>query len=119
MSCFSSSELVYVTDTLMRFLVPTAGRDLAPAIRVAHATPSLDFTRYPFRTQRREIRALAKALPSHRFSSGGRGGPMHSSKPYFRTTCPESLASCEREVHLYLRLNLDRLSVEQVGLVFP
>src|SRR4051812_38008920 len=102
----------------MRFLVPTAGRDLAPAIRVAHATASLDFTRYPFRIQRRNP-ALAKALPSHRFSSGGRGGPMHTSKPYIRTTCPESLASCEREVHLYLSLNLDRLSVEQVGLVFP
>ena len=45
---------------------------------------------------------------------------MHTEPENFELTLhPRSLAPGEREVHLHLRLNLDRLSVQQIRLVLP
>jgi hypothetical protein len=102
----------------MRFLVPTAGRDLAPAVRVSKCHAKLGLHATSISSTTADSGLSQKPFPATVFLRWEGRANAH-----FQTVSlnymPRSLTSREREVHLYLRFNLDRLSVEQVGLVLP
>ena len=98
----------------MRFLVPTAGQ-LSPAV--------CDDARHRLRlpgTLSRTWLAQSEACksPSRPPIPGGRGRAYAISLPSARLGT-EGLASSQGEVHLHLRLNFDRLAIQEVRFVLP
>src|SRR5436309_10247326 len=122
MSCFSSSELYYVSelyysvDTLMRFLVPTAGRNSRPRV-VRGSRTLLRLPGSSSRTSLAKSRACkSPSQPPLFLRWEGKGLRNLTSR------CPlgsGGLASSQGEVHLHLCLNFDRLSIEEVRFVLP
>jgi len=66
-------------DTLMRFLVPTAGQNSRQRVCEDHAHRS--DCPGPWAERGWRSPRLTKALPNHRFSSGGRGRAYAISLP--------------------------------------
>ena len=63
---------------------------------------------------------LQKPLPDHQFSGGkGRANAQQFYREVQLQVKPGRLAPGQREVYLYLGLDLDRLSVQQIRLILP
>src|SRR5580700_6259177 len=128
MSCFSLLGTFYGTslrnslpylDTWMRAAVPTAGKKLqfqrADSFFTCRNLGGHTYMRYGGRA-----RASEKPLPAT-VILGGKGRAIYTHCYAQFRTVPRagSLAPGEGEVHLYLGLNLDRFTVQQVGLILP
>ena len=107
----------------MRFVVPTAAKKFNRRRAWGVFRPTCTDPGWPFLTRNTAVqRPLSgtseKPLPATGIKVG-RGGPCTLLLNSWNGTTPGSLAPSEGEVHLHLRVDLDRLSVQQVWLVLP